>query len=135
MKRRLVFLLLLMLSGPVFSQGVNNEKRGTIRVRKTGKLVRVEYDHVNYRLIGVDRFGNALDTAVVSFDMSVTIRGIFYTEKAMGNTLTPQMQQLLGRCDSKTPLFFKNIKAKDSYGTIIDAPKFQYLLGSSKWAE
>lgn len=131
MKKYLILLVLIVLSGTVFSQGVHNEKRGTIRVRKTGKLIKVAYDHVNYRLIGVDRFGNPLDTAIVSFDMSVTIRGQFYTEKAMGNSLTHQMQKLLSRCDSKTPLFFKNIKAKDSYGTVIDAPKFQYLLGRS----
>ncbi len=130
MKIFLTIILFYFYSSSVYSQ-TNNEKRGTIKVRKTGQLVKVEYDNVNYRLIGIDRYGNVLDTAVVEFQMSVTIQGVFYTEKAIGSTLTYQMQQLLGRCDGETQLFFKNIKAKDRNGILIDIPKFQYTLGNS----
>jgi hypothetical protein len=131
MKRISVIVLLFVFSLSVYGQ-VNQGKRGTIKVRKTGQLAKVEYDNVNYRLIGIDRYGNVLDSAVVEFQLSVTIQGVFYTEKAVGSTLTYEMQQLLGRCDKGTPLFFKNIKARDRNGLLIDIPKFQYMIGDAE---
>ncbi len=133
MKRFLTIVFFFVFSLSIYGQTGGNGKRGTIKVRKTGQLVKVEYDHVNYRLIGIDRFGNVLDTAVVEFQLSVTIQGVFYTEKAIGPALTYQMQQLLEKCDRSTPLFFKNIKAKNQNGILVDMPKFQYTLGNSDY--
>jgi hypothetical protein len=133
MKKLLTFILLFVFSLSIYAQAKDNEKRGTIKVRKTGQLLKVEYDNVNYRLIGIDQYGNVLDTAVIEFQMSVTIQGVFYREKAMGATLTYRMQQILGKCDNSTPLFFENIKAKDRNGTLVNIPKFQYTLGNSDY--
>jgi hypothetical protein len=133
MKKILAIAFIFTICQSVFSQNNNTEKRGTIKVRKNGKLISVKYDHVNYRLIGIDKYGNIIDSAVVEFQMAVTIQGIFYSEKTIGSTLSYQMQQWLEKCDASTPIYFKNIKAKDLYGTIIDVPKFEYVLGNQKY--
>lgn len=124
-----MILLLFITNSFINAQNTHNTKRGTIKVRKTGQLIKVEYDPVNYRLIGIDQYGNVLDSAVVEFQLSVTVNGVFYTEKANGSTLTKEMQGLLQRCDSNTPLFFKNIKAQTQNGNIVDIPKFQHTIG------
>lgn len=134
-KRLTSFFLLLFITSAVIAQSTPNSKRGTIRVRKTGNLVKVQYDNVNYRLIGIDRFGNLLDNAVVAFQMSVSIQGVFYTEKAAGPTLTKKMQQMLSRIDGRTSLFFKRIKAKDNNGSMLNMPDFQYVLGHASYDE
>ncbi len=100
-------------------------------MQKTGQLSKIQFDNVNYRLIGVDQYGNILDSAVVEFEMSASIMGIFYSEKAVGPLLSYQMQQLLGRCDRTTKIFFEHIKAKEKGGTIIKMPAFQYTFGYS----
>lgn len=126
-----MFLLLTFGSG--YSQKTDN--RGTIKVQKKGQLRKVQFDDVNYRLIGIDQYGNVLDSAVVEFQMSVTIKGIFYSEKTTGPALSYQMQQLLGRCDRTSKIFFEKIKAKDKSGTIVSMPKFQYNYGYSDEGE
>jgi len=105
--------------------------RGTIRVQKKGQLIKIQFDDVNYRLVGIDQYGNVLDSAVVEFQMSVTIKGIFYYEKTVGFALSYEMQRLLGRCDSTSKIYFENIKAKDRSGNILEMPKFQYSYGYS----
>jgi hypothetical protein len=131
MKKLIFFLFLFFVPGFVFSQESSTENHGTIKIQKKGHLIKILFDNVNYRLIGIDQYGNVLDSAVVEFQMSANIRGIFYSEKAVGPMLSSQMQQLLGRCDGSTKLFFEMIKAKDRNGTLIDMPKFQYTIGYS----
>lgn len=123
--------ILLFFSFFLTLSAQENERRGTIKVENKGQLAKVAFDNVNYRLIGIDQYGNVQDTAVVEFQMSVTIKGIFYSEKTVGPLLTYQMQQLLGRCDQTTILFFENIKARDKKGTLLNMPKFQYMLAYS----
>ena len=120
----------MFFSSVILAQEKEGELRGTIKVQKTGQLVKVIYDNVNYRLIGIDQYGNVLDSAVVEFQMSVTIQGLFYNEKTVGFRLSYQMQQLLGKCDQSSEIFFDKIKAKDRNGNIVEAPKFKYSLGS-----
>ncbi len=129
MKKIVTILFLLSFILSIAAQ--DNEHRGTIKVEKKGQLLKVVFDNVNYRLIGIDQYGNALDSAVVAFEMSVTIKGIAYSEKTVGPVLSYQMQQLLGKCDKTSKLFFENIKAKDKNGTVVKMPKFQYVLGYS----
>ena len=126
-----ILLVVLLFSSSLSSFAQETENRGTIKVQKKGQLVKTQFDDVNYRLIGIDQYGNVLDTAVVEFQMSVTIKGIFYSEKTIGPGLTYQMQQLLGKCDRTSKIFFENIKAKDRNGTIVKMPKFQYNFGYS----
>ena len=120
-----------MFCNSSFSQENSAGNRGTIKLQKKGQLSRIQFDNVNYRLIGVDQYGNAIDSAVVEFEMSLTLGGIFYSEKTVGPMLSYKMQQVLRRCDRTTKLFFESIKAKDRNGTLINMPKFQYNYGYS----
>ncbi len=120
-------LLSYGLSGS--AQSTNEPHKGTIKVQKKGHLVKVVYDNVNYRLVGIDQYGNILDTAVVQFEMIANIRGIFNSEKTNGPFLSKNMQEMLQRCDQTSKLFFEKIKAKDLDGTIINMPRFQYSFG------
>ncbi|MDQ3046614.1 MAG: hypothetical protein M3R27_03630 [Bacteroidota bacterium] len=125
----LLFSFLIAVQG--YAQEGTSENRGTVHIKKKGQISKVHFDDVNYRLIALDRSGNVLDSAVVSFEMSVTIKGIAYKESTVGSSLSYQMQQLLGRCDRTSKIFFDKIKAKDNYGTVIDMPKMQYTFGYS----
>ena len=129
MKNILTIFFLLTLTLSLSAQEKENEHRGTIKVNTKGQLAKVVFDNVNYRLIGIDQYGNILDSAVVEFQMSVTIIGTYYSEATVGPTLSYKMQQLLGRCDRTSIIFFEKIKAKDKQGTIVKMPKFQYALG------
>jgi len=40
-------------------------KKGTIKVQKKGQLAKIIFDEVNYRLVGMDYYGNIMDTAVM----------------------------------------------------------------------
>lgn len=131
MKKLIIILIFFSVTNSIFSQEDKDESRGTIKIQKKGQLSKIQFDNVNYRLIGVDRYGNAIDSAVVEFEMSVTINGIFYSEKTAGPILSYNMRQLLGRSDRTTKIFFEKIKAKDRNGTLIDMPKFQYSFGYS----
>jgi hypothetical protein len=131
MKKALIIFCLLLLNTPnLFSQD-SSEHHGSIKLQRSGQLAKVYFDEVNYRLVGIDRFGNVLDSAVVEFTFSVTIKGIFYTESATGNMLTYQMQNLLGKADRSSRILFDKIKAKERNGTIIDMPPVRYTFGYS----
>ena len=123
----LLFFITFISSVPAQENDV--QYKGTIKIQKRGQLAKIQFDNVNYRLIGIDQYGNVLDSAVVEFQISATINGIFYKEKTVGPALSPQMQQLMGKCDRTTKLFFEKIKAKDRNGTLMDMPKFQYAFG------
>lgn len=134
MKNLFIIISFFLIAPSVYSQETNNNgKRGTIKVRKTGQLVKVKYDEVNYRLIGIDQYGNVIDTAVVEFQLSVSIQGVFYKLNVVGSALTAEMRQLLERNDDATQLFFKNIKVKDRYGEILKMPDFQYVF--ERWGK
>jgi hypothetical protein len=121
--------MFLSLNLCTWAQSTTDPHKGTIKVQKKGHLVKVVFDNVNYRLVGIDQYGNLQDTAVVEFEMSANIRGIFNSEKTSGSFLSKNMQELLQRCDQTSKLFFEKIKAKDLDGTIINMPRFQYSLG------
>jgi hypothetical protein len=123
---RSLLLFFLLLTVPAFSQ---EEGRGSIKLEKRGQLSKVQFDDVNYRLIAIDQYGNILDTAVVEFRMSVTIKGIFYSESVVGYALSYQMQQLLGKCDRSSVIRFDQIKARDRYGSVVAMPAFRYTFG------
>lgn len=128
--QKIIFIFLFLSNSFVIAQENSiDTNRGTIKVQKKGQLSKVQFDNINYRLIAIDQYGNILDSAIVEFELSVTIKGLFYTEKTIGSTLTYQMQQLLGRCDRTSKIYFENIKAKDRNNTIVKMPAFQYNLG------
>jgi len=127
MKKNILILFFLTFTLSLTAQ--EDEHKGTIKVEKKGHLKKIIFDNVNYRLIGIDQYGNILDSAVVEFQMSVTINGIFYSEKTIGPALSYQMKELIARCDTSPILFFDNIKARDRKGTLLNMPKFKYTFG------
>jgi hypothetical protein len=132
-KKFLPFLFFFLLQvGLIVGQENDTKYKGTIKVQKKGHLVKMQFDNVNYRLVGIDQYGNVLDSAAVEFEISLTVKGIFHSEKTVGPMLSPEMQQQLDRCDQTTKLFFDGIKAKERDGTIIDMPKFQYVFRYSE---
>lgn len=124
-------LLLILLLTFTFSISAQEDNRGTIKVQKKGSIHSLMFDHVNSRLIGKDRYGNILDSAVVSYTVLVTIQGVAYQENIPGTTLSQSMQGRISRIDGGSTLFFSNIKVKDKTGTYIDWPKFSTKLGYS----
>jgi hypothetical protein len=129
MKKYLIILLLAIISLPLHSQEDEHVAHGTIRVQKSGTLVKTVYDNVNYRLVGIDQYGNVLDTAILEFKMFVTIKGIAYDEYAKGPYLSLKMQQILGKCDQSSKVYFSKIKARDRNGTLVSMPNFIYTIG------
>ncbi len=129
MKRFIAFLLLCLSYNLASAQEGEYEFRGTIKVQKTGHINRIIFDNVNYRLIAIDQYGNPLDSAIQEFQLGVSIKGIYYKEQTKGSILSYQMQQLLGKCDQTSVIFFDKIKAKDRSGIVLDMPKFSYSLG------
>ena len=104
-------------------------KKGTIKVEKKNLINHIQYDNVNYRLIGIDQYGNVLDSAVYEFELKTTIKGIAYAEKTVGAFLTYEMQKIIGRCDADCSILFTNIIAKDKYGNRIKMKPFNYTFG------
>jgi hypothetical protein len=127
MKKLLVFLFAL-LSISAFSQ---ENTRGTIKVSKGNQVYAIMFDNINNRLIGKDHYGNLLDSAVTSFSVQVTIKGISYKEDVVGTTLSSVLQQRITRVDGATTLFFYNIQVKGKNGAVIDWPKFTARIGYS----
>ncbi len=134
---KLIFSVILCfsLNNSIYAQQKAPVKKGTIKVQKKGQLARIIFDDVNYRLIGMDYYGNIMDTCVLEFQLFVTIKGIFYKTSTVGSTLNNEMQQLIERRDNKTILFFKNIKAKDRDGKIITIPELKYVFPHQGEAE
>lgn len=111
----------------VYAQQKPPAKKGTIKVQKKGQLAKIIFDDVNYRLVGMDYYGNIMDTAVTEFQLAVTIKGVFYKTSTVGSALSSEMQQLVDRRDNKTILYFKNIKTKDRTGKVITIPELKYM--------
>ena len=126
--KKLFSILLLTLTFCAYAQ---EDNRGTIKVQKKGNVYAVMFDNVNNRLIGQDNYGNILDSAVISYNVMLTIQGIAYEEKVLGTTLSNTMQNRIKRVDGRTTLFFTDIKVKEKNGKVIDWPKFNVKLGGS----
>lgn len=129
--KRIIFILFTLISFYSAAQNATDPNRGTIKVKKKGILHSVLYDDVNFRLVCRDIYGNIIDTAVVFFDINITIKGIAYSEKTAGNSLSKPMQQRLSRQDGIATLMFSNIKAKEKDGTIVSFPNFKASAGKS----
>lgn len=126
----IVVLLLQLASISLCAQNDTiNQYKGTIKIKKKGDVVKVVFDNVNYRLVGIDRYGNVLDTAVVQYKVSVTVRGIFYESKITGSFLNANIANAIERCDSPTKIYFDQIKVRNKEGALFDMPKFFYMLG------
>lgn len=132
MRKKLFTICLFVVIGATAIAQTNPVKKGTIKVQKKGHLAKIVFDDVNYRLLGIDIYGNIMDSAVLEFKMFVTVKGIFYKTSTVGPNLSREMQELIERRDSKTTLYFKNVKAKDRNGMIINMPDFIYTFPYSR---
>jgi hypothetical protein len=128
MKTYHIFFLFMLISLGTTAQETT---RGTIKVAKSGLVTKVVFDNVNKRLIGIDQYGNVLDSAIVEFNMAVTIKGIFNSYKALGPGLTYEMQQQLSKADRTSKITFSGIRAKNKSGEIQKMPDFNYNFGYS----
>lgn len=126
--KKLLSIFLIILT---FSANSQEDNRGTIKVQKKGNVFAVIFDNVNNRLVGKDEYGNILDSAVVSFNVMITVQGIAYEETIIGTTLSRKMQNQITRVDRGTTLFFTDIKVKEKNGKVIDWPKFNAKIGFS----
>ncbi len=136
MKKNLLFFFLFILPFCGVAQEANEfdppSRHGTITVQKKGHLYSVLYDDVNFRLVCKDVYGNIIDTAVVAFDVNVTIKGIAYAEKDAGCFISKPMQQRLSRMDGIIVYMFTNIKAREKDGTLVSLPDFKYQTGFTR---
>lgn len=128
-----MLLLLLAVTGLHAQEPDSINPRGshgTIKVQRGGRLHSVLYDDVNFRLVCRDVYGNIIDTAVVSFDLNVTVKGIAYFETDAGSFISRPMQQRMSRLDGAIVLMFSNIKAREKDGTIVSFPDFKATSGT-----
>ncbi len=126
MKKLLIVCCLILLNIASIAQ---EDMKGTIKVQKNGKIFSLLFDNVNNRLVGKDNYGNILDSAIISFDVMVIIKGIEFKESVTGHTLSTTMQNRINRVDNGTTLFFKNIRVKEKNGTVTQWPKFNTKIG------
>ncbi len=126
MKNIITIFILLLFCLPSSAQ---EDMKGTIKVKKGGKIFNVFFDNVNNRLVGKDYYGNILDSAIVSFDVKVIIKGIEVKESVIGNTLSRTMQNRINRTDNGTTLFFTNVIVKEKKGKQLDWPNFNTKIG------
>jgi hypothetical protein len=131
--KKVIFLLFILSNIYATAQDSTNDSyHGTIKVKNKGILHSVIYDDVNFRLVCKDIYGNIIDTAVASFDVNVTIKGIAYSEKTAGSFLSKPMQQRLSRLDGITTLMFSNVKAKEKNGMLVSFPDFKAYTGNAR---
>lgn len=126
MKNIITIFILLLFCLPSSAQ---EDMKGTIKVKKSGKIFNIFFDNVNNRLVGKDYYGNILDSAIVSFDVKVIIKGIEIKESVIGNTLSRTMQNRINRTDNGTTLFFTNVIVKEKKGKQLDWPNFNTKIG------
>lgn len=131
MKQRLLLLFFMILINSLLAQENSDPTKGTIKVEKRNHVAAILFDNVNNRLVGKDIYGNILDSAVVSFDAFVTVKGIAYQESFEGDYLSKKFSQIIYGIDQRTVLFFTNIKVREKDGSLIDWPKFSVKLGGS----
>ncbi|MDF2437054.1 MAG: hypothetical protein K0Q95_1430 [Bacteroidota bacterium] len=128
-------LCLILFTSATFSQDTSEISHGTIKVQRQGTLHSVFYDDVNFRLVCKDVYGNINDTAVLSFDLKTTVKGLAYSEQTTGCFISKPMQQKLARLDGIVTLFFSNIKARDRNGSIVSFPDFKAQTGNARERE
>lgn len=130
--KKLLFFLFIIVSYNVAAQDGPESNRGTITVQKKGRLHSVMYDDVNFRLVCKDMYGNIIDTAVTSFTLNFTVKGIAYSEKTAGCVISRQNQVRLSRLDDVVLLMFSEIKAKEKDGSITAFPNLKAQTGIAR---
>jgi hypothetical protein len=97
----------------------------------TPSALKVIFDDSRSQLIGIDKTGAILDSAVISFQLSTRIQGASYSEETKGCFLNNAMLELLKKADVNSIIYFEHIQAKDASGHVGDAANFQFNIGYS----
>ena len=100
----------------------------TKKASKNQKNLRIIFDDSNSQLIAVDSSGKIVENAIVAFQLFVKIKGVEYSEQALGSSLSKAMLQLLELVEQNTILYFENINVKNAAGNLVLANDFQYTL-------
>jgi hypothetical protein len=107
------------------------EYTSTTSASTTPSTLKVIFDDSRSQLIGIDKAGTILDSAVISFQLSVRIQGASYSEETKGCFLNTAMLALLKKADVNSIIYFEHIQARDAAGRIGEAPNFQFNVGYS----
>ena|SRR3569832_74535 len=121
----LIFLLFSVVTGR--TQTVT-EKQHPVLPQKKSPL-KIIFDDSQAQLIGIDTNGNVMENAIVAFQLMVRIKGVNYSEQALGSFLNKGMQELLAKADQTTILYFEHIQVKNASGNLVEAEAFQYTRG------
>jgi hypothetical protein len=107
------------------------EYTSTTPVATAKSSLKIIFDDSQSKLIGIDKTGAILDSAVVSFQLSTRVQGVSCSEKTNGCFLSNAMLELLKKTDVNSIIYFEHIQAKDGAGQLGEAPNFQYNVGYS----
>lgn len=127
------FLLILILYSVVGckAQQPTIEHTSNIPLPAATSALKVIFDDSKSQLIGIDKAGAILDSAVISFQLSVRIQGASYSEETKGCFLSNPMLELLKKADVNSIIYFEHIQAKDASGQLGEASNFQFNIGYS----
>jgi hypothetical protein len=125
-----LILSLLSIAG-CKTQQPTIEHTSTTALSTTPSTLKVIFDDSQSKLIGIDRSGTILDSAVVSFQLSTRVQGVSCSEKTTGCFLSTAMLELLKKTDVNSIIYFEHIRAKDASGQLGEAPNFQFNVGYS----
>lgn len=123
MKNFYFLLILFFASQTIFAQ----ETPGVIKVRKQQLLKKAEYDETQYKVIGVDRYGNPKEESISSFELHFQVKGKNYRYFSPTNKLTPEMIAKLKEFKTATKVWFTGIKGSED-GHLVDLPDFDYMI-------
>jgi hypothetical protein len=73
-------------------------------------------------LAKLENFDFDLKFEVISFDLSMNLKGSFVTESSQSNRLSPNMQSLIKSAGTGTKIYFENVKVKGPDGTVRKIP-------------
>lgn len=126
----LLILSLISIVGCKTSQPTI-EYTSTTPAQTKKSLLKVIFDDSKSQLIGIDKAGTILDSAVVSFQLSTRVQGVSHSEETTGCFLSSAMLDLLKKTDVNSIIYFEHIQAKDALGQLGEAPNFQFNIGYS----
>ncbi len=120
--RTIRVLLLAGLLGCTCIAYAQEQPAESIKVTKVEQLVKAEYDNTQYKLVGIDRFGNPKLSAVRSFELHYNLNGNLYKYVSYSSGLTPEMLESLKKLKIAQKIFFTKIKAEDDNGHLVELP-------------
>jgi gliding motility-associated protein GldM len=85
---------------------------------KEGMISKGQLKAASFLKAEMENFDFDLQVKVVSFDMSMSLKGDLRTVESKSQMLTTEMQTLLGRATKGTKIYFENVKAKMPDGSV-----------------